>query len=252
MPVTLSEAVKVWAKGLPPECSASWVPRRNLDQLNYKSEEKQFKAAAQTPFGKALWSFLKRPDNVLRMLTATELGCPAVEPLSCGLVQEFGSSIDDHYNKLLIGHMLRQIMEVLGLEIDQIGQRITSVGLFATGTRFRIPGAQKQMNVSAEERAAWIEKIGDNSYRRWIRHLIERDQQATGGLQCDAMIRIAKRYGTSMPYAHPTKDRLNFEVHLKPYVPASEYDSFHADERSLHTEELKASNTSAANEVKPV
>lgn len=99
-----------------------------------------FKSLAESPLGKKLWPFLNRPDIVTRMDTATDLGNPAVagieEALLAEFGDEFGEEILDDRVKQMIGHMVRQIMEAEGYEIEKQNVTIASA-VFAKGTRYR-------------------------------------------------------------------------------------------------------------------
>ncbi len=87
--------------------------------------------------GQALWDFLNEPDNVLRMVTASYLGRPAVEPLSPALLQRFGPSIKRVRLKQMIGHMVRQVLEARGYRLDRSTVKITRIGnMFASGSRY--------------------------------------------------------------------------------------------------------------------
>src|SRR6516225_1739493 len=77
---------------------------------------------------RALWAFLTRPDNIVRMETTVSLERAAVEPLSDPLIAEFGIEIDQREVKQVIGHMVKQIMESLGYETER-KLRITRAGL---------------------------------------------------------------------------------------------------------------------------
>ncbi|MBK7105545.1 MAG: hypothetical protein IPH62_09700 [Ignavibacteriae bacterium] len=77
--------------------------------INYSPH--QFSDLFNTPFGKDLWGFLNEHDNIIRMITASDLQRPAVEPLSEVLLSRFGKKIKDDRTKQMIGHMVRQIME---------------------------------------------------------------------------------------------------------------------------------------------
>ena len=87
--------------------------------------------------GQALWDFLNEPDNVLRMVTASYLARPAVEPLSPALLARFGPSIKRDRLKQMIGHMVRQVLEARGYRLDRGNVKITRVGnMFASGSRY--------------------------------------------------------------------------------------------------------------------
>ena len=99
-----------------------------------------FKSLAETPLGKKLWPFLNRPDIVTRMDTATDLGNPAVagieEALLAEFGDEFGEEVLDDRVKQMIGHMVRQVMEAEGYEIEKQNVTIASA-VFSKGTRYR-------------------------------------------------------------------------------------------------------------------
>ena len=87
--------------------------------------------------GQALWDFLNEPDNVLRMVTASYLGRPAVEPLSPALLQRFGPSIKRVRLKQMIGHMVRQVLEARGYRLDRSTVKISRISnMFASGSRY--------------------------------------------------------------------------------------------------------------------
>ena len=84
----------------------------------------------------AIWRFLNERENVLRMETACYLGRPAIEPLSPMLLQRFGPSIKRVRLKQMIGHMVRQILEARGYQLDRSTVKITRIGnIFASGSR---------------------------------------------------------------------------------------------------------------------
>lgn len=104
-------------------------PMREYDPGNFKN-------LAGTPLGKRLWSFLNQPDIVTRMDTATDLGNPAVAGIEEALLSEYGEEILDDRVKQMIGHMVRQVMEAQGYEIEKQNVTIASA-VFAKGTRYR-------------------------------------------------------------------------------------------------------------------
>jgi hypothetical protein len=88
------------------------------------------------PLGQKLWDFITRPDNIIRMETASHLRRVAVEPLGPILLQEFGAQIHRDRIKQLIGHMARQVLEHRGYKVDRGNVRIARKGLFTSGTRY--------------------------------------------------------------------------------------------------------------------
>jgi hypothetical protein len=119
---------------------------------------------AETPLGREIWDFLKRPDNVVRMDTATLLERAAVEPLAPGLARRFGREIAQDRLKQMIGHMTRQIMEALGYEIDRQGVLIRRECMFTTATRYRRRDEHRDRSakITSEQRRTWFERTADS------------------------------------------------------------------------------------------
>lgn len=99
-------------------------------------EAGSFQALAETKLGKDLWKFLNREQIVTRLDTATDLGNPAVAGIEEPLLAEFGDAVLDDRVKQMIGHMVRQVMEAEGYEIEKQNVKISSA-LFSKGTRYR-------------------------------------------------------------------------------------------------------------------
>lgn len=111
------------------------APSPDLKDLEYDS--RHFRDVSESALGKQLWPYLKLHDNLLRMETATALRRAAVEPLAQGFIRTFGPEISQDRLKQTIGHMVRQIMEALGYELDRQGLRISQPNLFTSGTRYK-------------------------------------------------------------------------------------------------------------------
>ena len=111
----------------------------NLTNLEY--HPRNFSDLYETKLGREIWRFVRRSDNVVRMATASFLRRPAVEPLSPGLLEEFGPAVGEDRLKQMIGHMTRQVMEAVGYRIEQPRRsiRITRENLFSSGARYRGP-----------------------------------------------------------------------------------------------------------------
>jgi hypothetical protein len=118
---------------------------------------------------RALWAFLTRPDNIVRMETATSLDRAAVEALSGPLIAEFGIEIDQREVKQVIGHMVKQIMESLGYEAERT-LRITRPGLFTSGLAFRriATSRDRSMPVTKEERRARLGTVQGDAFGAWF------------------------------------------------------------------------------------
>ena len=92
--------------------------------------------------GQALWDFLHEPNTILRMETAAYLGRPSIEPLSPSLLARFGGEVKRDRIKQMIGHMVRQVMEARGYQLQQGNMKITRIGnIFSRGSRFVKPEA---------------------------------------------------------------------------------------------------------------
>ncbi|MCP5074343.1 MAG: hypothetical protein GY947_13785 [Rhodobacteraceae bacterium] len=98
----------------------------------------KFQMAFETRGGAAIWAFLNRPDNLLRMETATFLGRPAVEPLSPLLLAEFGDAMRATLLKQMVGHMVRQVMEQNGYRLERGNVKIPRKdNIFGSASRYR-------------------------------------------------------------------------------------------------------------------
>jgi hypothetical protein len=95
-----------------------------------------FKALAETKLGQQLWKFVNREEIVARLDTATDLGSPAVAGIEEPLLSEFGVGVLDDRTKQMIGHMVRQVMDAEGYEVEKQNVKISSA-LFSKGTRYR-------------------------------------------------------------------------------------------------------------------
>lgn len=193
----------------------------DLSALEY--EPQNFRDLAETELGKAIWSFLKRPDNLIRMETATLLDRAAVEPLAAGLVAEFGDQVRDDRSKQMIGHMTRQAMEALGYELDRTGLRITRASLFTSGATYRRPDrGDRSMKISREQREAWVKNTAKSPFNVWLDGLVKRPD---GTLDLERLYEVAERYGIDRRYdnLNPGQQRMNIGVMLRARVPQEEY-----------------------------
>jgi hypothetical protein len=182
-------------------------------------EPQNFSDLYSTPLGPALWNFLNQPDNVIRMETASFLGRPAVEPLSTGLLEEFGSEIAQDRTKQMIGHMVRQIMEPLGYTIEQQGVRIVRNRVFSTGTRYvklADPGKTAEtMRITREQRENWLRKTCHGEFNLWLDPQV---RNADGTLSLDKLYSIAGQHGIDpTPYQklNPGQQRMILGIKLR-------------------------------------
>jgi hypothetical protein len=152
-----------------------------------------------------LWALLSSQENIVRLETAVAMRRPAVEGISDTLVSEFGSEINHPGVKQVIGHMVKQIMDALGYEVDRPRVRTRS-GFFSTGMRFRskLPS-------------------GPDGFNRW---LDEQVRSANGALDPVKLARVASDWGVSTGRKLQNvvaMQRLELGVKLRPVVPATAY-----------------------------
>lgn len=88
------------------------------------------------PRGQRLWAKLNTPEYVSRLETATALHQPAVKGIEEPLLRDFGADVMEDRFKQMIGHMVRQVMERQGYEVDQQKVKIDSIPFYA-GTRYK-------------------------------------------------------------------------------------------------------------------
>ncbi|OYU75146.1 MAG: hypothetical protein CFE32_15370 [Alphaproteobacteria bacterium PA3] len=191
--------------------------------VEVKYDPQNFRDVFETELGASVWDFLIRPDNVIRMETASFLERAAVEPLAPGLVAEFGPDIAQDRIKQMIGHMVRQIMEAVGYEIDRPGLRITRESLFSSGARYQPKNQNRDrtMKITPEQRQAWLEKTAKSGFNVWL------DQQVKGPegkLDLERLYEVARRYGIDKRYDHlnPGQQRMNIGVMLRTRVAQEE------------------------------
>lgn len=191
--------------------------------IDFKYDPQNFRDLFESDLGASVWNFLIRPDNVIRMETASFLERAAVEPLAPGLVAEFGSDIAQDRIKQMIGHMVRQIMEKVGYEIDRSGLRITRESLFSSGARYqpRDQSRDRTMKITPEQRHAWLERTAKSPFNIW---LDERVKAPDGKLDLERLYDVARRHGIEKRYDHlnPGQQRMNIGVMLRSRVTQEE------------------------------
>jgi hypothetical protein len=95
-----------------------------------------FTQLAASATGKALWESLNGSEYLSCMETATALHQPAVKGIEELLLRDFQGAVLEDRVKQMIGHMVRQVMERRGYEIDQQKVKIDSIPFYA-GTRYK-------------------------------------------------------------------------------------------------------------------
>lgn len=96
-----------------------------------------------TELGGKLWSFLNEAESIACMKTASKLGRPAIEGIEELLLIRFEQDITmlkTDRCKQMIGHMIRQVMEVQGYVIAQQNVKLISA-LFLRATRYTEAGS---------------------------------------------------------------------------------------------------------------
>ena len=192
-----------------------------LQDLEYKPQN--FRDLYETDLGKAIWDFMKRSENVVRMETATFLERAAVEPLAPGLLSEFGPDVGEDRIKQMIGHMARKIMVEIGYEVER-KLRITRESLFTSAACYHKPNQSRDrsMRITREQREAWKLKTADSPFNRWLG---EQVKNSDGTLDLEKLYEVARRYGIEERYKHlnPGQQRMNIGVMLRKRVHKSEY-----------------------------
>lgn len=97
----------------------------------------KFTKLAESKLGLELWDFLTEHDNIIRMQTASDLSKPAVKALTRHLLDKFGDKVRKIRVKQMIGHMIRQIMEKNGYELEQRNVLVDD-GLFYKASRYKL------------------------------------------------------------------------------------------------------------------
>jgi hypothetical protein len=182
---------------------------------------RQYRDLYESERGKAIWKFLIRPDNIVRMQTATELDRAAVEPLGKGLLAEFGVEVAEDRMKQFIGHATRQIMEALGYFLDRQGMRITGENMFASASRYR-SRAPKTMAISPESRQKWMETTANSPFNVWLNAQV---RKPSGSLDRDKLAEVAARWGVEDKYRdlNPGQARMSIGIKLRAVVPPNVY-----------------------------
>lgn len=194
--------------------------------IDIKYDPQNFRDLFETEFGTSVWMFLIRPDNVIRMETASFLERAAVEPLAPGLVAEFGRDIAQDRIKQMIGHMVRQIMEAVGYEIDRPGLRITRESLFSSGARYQPQdhSRDRTMKITPEQRQAWLERTAKSPFNIWLDRQVKGPD---GKLDLERLYEVARRHGIDKRYdnLNPGQQRMNIGVMLRSRVTQEEIEA---------------------------
>jgi hypothetical protein len=133
-----------------------------------------FSTLYETETGQKMWVFMNEPKMVSRMITATDLGRPAVEGIEEPLLAEFRDAVLENRMKQMIGRMAKQIMEGQGYIIDQKDVKITNGAPFSRGARYKKRDAMTyyahKSNQDTRDIALTADKAGihlPNDENRW-------------------------------------------------------------------------------------
>ncbi len=103
--------------------------------MEYNADK--FSDLAQLTLGKELWKFLNEKENIIRMELATEFGKTAAEAVSKPLVDKFGNDVRVSRVKQMIGHMIRQVMEARGYEMNSQNVKVHIKRLFSKASKYK-------------------------------------------------------------------------------------------------------------------
>jgi|SRR5690348_7455628 hypothetical protein len=213
----------------------------DLDGLRYKSGHFSIRSSTVE---NAVWQFMLRPENVIRMEAVTAVERPAVEALSRPLVWEFGRDIAQPCIKQMVGHMARQIMEALEYEVDRHRVRITRPGLFTTGMTFRLPGQPRSRSVivTAEHRREWLNNAETGPFNFWLDGVIA---EAVGTTDVERLRRVATDSDAKLRGRSPSLDRIELGIILRERIAPAEYESSRTRKRAADADDAKRLETEA-------
>lgn len=107
-----------------------------------QTDNNVFSGLAKTQVGAALWDFLNDHDNVIRLLTAVDLGLPAVYGVEAELERSFPYVDDlkgrqnDKYRQAA-GYMVKLVLEPHGYTPDKPSRRKSPGGIFQSGHTYK-------------------------------------------------------------------------------------------------------------------
>jgi hypothetical protein len=207
----------------------------DLEGLRYKGGHFNIKSSTVE---EALWRFMLRPENIIRMEAVTAVGRPAVEALSGHLVWEFGRDVAQPRIKQMVGHMARQIMEALEYELDRPRVRITRPGLFTTGMTFRLPGQprSRSVRVTAEHHREWLIAAETDRFNSWLDDIITK---AAGTTDVERLRDVATGRGIKLRGRDPTLERIELAIILRAQPAMAEYESSRTRKRAADAVDAK-------------
>jgi hypothetical protein len=102
--------------------------------LNYNANS--FNDLFAVPLGQDLWKFLNEHDSVLCLKLASDLQRPAVEGITEELYKRFGNKIKEDRWKQMTGHMIRQILENEGYQLQSSNIKVRFGDVFSYGSKY--------------------------------------------------------------------------------------------------------------------
>ena len=124
-----------------------------------------------------LWDFLSSKENIIRMITATEIGKPAAEAMSYRLEASYKNKPKDITQlvqfKQIIGYMIKIIMEMFGYAVEQ--KRVKNSSHFNPDTQKELKyftTASRYQKLSEADTQKLIKKITDKEELRIFEHLM--------------------------------------------------------------------------------
>lgn len=124
-----------------------------------------------------LWDFLSSRENIIRMITATEIGRPAAEAMSYRLAAFYAGKPKEFTQlvlfKQIIGYMIKIIMEMFGCAVEQ--KRVKTSSHFNPDTQKELryfTTASRYRKMSESEIRKLINNITDSEERKIFEQLI--------------------------------------------------------------------------------
>lgn len=105
--------------------------------MEHEYDPQHFVDVFRTELGRAIWAFLNRQENVIRMVTAAYLGHPSIEVMSPHIEQQFGEEAFSPRIKQMTGHAIRQVMERNGLPLIGEADITTPGNRYTRGAVYR-------------------------------------------------------------------------------------------------------------------
>lgn len=99
----------------------------------------EFGAFGQSRVARSLWRFLNKPDQVVRLEVASELGHAALDGVIVDLERKFNRSLRGKRTKQMVGAMIKRVLESRGWRIGKTGIRVRLGRRFTVAARYHKP-----------------------------------------------------------------------------------------------------------------